>query len=256
MISTQRTVKGVFDQHNNGAVNQQCVFNDKDDDMAYKLVPTKEKTEFDHYFGGGTWKMPICDNCKEQYQQLITLDLSDPMLKEFKHFGVAELPLVSCLNCSSWADYQCFKLDYEHKEVVFVDNEDQLQESLPEDMRFETYFEKVNLKLEEISEGDSFDDEEELCDWLDDLGEDYIIRVGGRPLLFENDIEMIGTCCPKCGEKYYYVAMLANEMPDENNNRLFGASNYSQKDCLLFGEGEIFFYYCPTCQTLHTYSVE
>lgn len=32
------------------------------------------KSGYGHYFGGNTWKMPICSICDEPYHQILTCD--------------------------------------------------------------------------------------------------------------------------------------------------------------------------------------
>ena len=69
----------------------------------YKVL--KGKGDFDHKFGGNDWNIPLCKNCNTPYHQILSLDLRDPKLKSIMGICDKELPLISCLNCSSgWAD--------------------------------------------------------------------------------------------------------------------------------------------------------
>lgn len=48
--------------------------------MSNKLI--RGKQQYGHFFGGETWELPLCCNCKENFHQIITLDLEDPRLNE------------------------------------------------------------------------------------------------------------------------------------------------------------------------------
>lgn len=223
--------------------------------MAYKLKP-KERARYNHYFGGNTWKMPICENCKKPYQQLITLDLRDPRLEEFKDFGLSELPLMSCLNCSSWWGHQCFQLDPDKKEVKFISNTDEWHEKIEYDTSFEVPFDIIPLELKRINKSDAFE-EEEIPDIFKTVGEDYIITVGEKPMLYDCDLEEIGDTCSICGSAIKYVAMLASEMAElgESLDEYDKPGDYSKVRMLYFGDEMLFFFYCSTCKTIHVYAM-
>ena len=40
--------------------------------LGYKVI--KGDNGYNHRFGGGSWKLPICENCIEEIHQIITLD--------------------------------------------------------------------------------------------------------------------------------------------------------------------------------------
>ncbi|WP_053956047.1 hypothetical protein [Inediibacterium massiliense] len=79
---------------------------------------------YKHRFGDRTWKIPKCENCHELYHPIFTFDLNDPKLKDIKIDDLNELPLISCLNCSTAWEQQIFKIDAKNKEVKILSTRD------------------------------------------------------------------------------------------------------------------------------------
>lgn len=88
----------------------------------YRVIEGYSK--YNHRFGGESWTVPICKNCGEKYHQIFTFDLNDPRLKELKIEGLEELPLISCVNCSTAWEEQLFRVDNKKKEVKILKDKD------------------------------------------------------------------------------------------------------------------------------------
>lgn len=211
------------------------------DITGYKLV--LGDSQYGHKFGGHDWKLPNCDNCAGEYQQLIVLDLKEPGLNAIINSEATQLPLISCLNCSSWWEYQCFKIDFLKKEISLLDAYDEFHECLPDDCKFPGVFQERKLQLTELTLEKKPIDEEQYYDLIDSLGEASICRVLGRPLFVTEYIEPV---CPICSSKMNFIAQIA-PTPPENTTTLDGVDFY-------FGEGVLYYYYCDECKTMQVFT--
>lgn len=89
--------------------------------LGYKVV--QGKSQYNHMFGGCKWTVPKCDICGHPYHQIFTFDLNDPKLKDLKMYGIEEIPLISCLNCSNSWETQIFRITKD-KEMKLLYTED------------------------------------------------------------------------------------------------------------------------------------
>lgn len=204
----------------------------------YKFV--LGESQYAHRFGGHNWNLPICKNCNTEYHQLITLDLSDPSLEFLGMDKNNELPLISCLNCSSWWEYQSYKIDFENNKIELVDVVDEFNEIQDEEDKFSLVFPERKMSLVPLEEKEKPITEELYYEILDSLGEEYICRVGGIPVFMT---EEISDSCPSCGDKLTFIAQIA-PAPYDDYNVLDGVE-------FFFGDGVLYFYYCKKCQTMH-----
>ena len=189
------------------------------------------KSGYGHYFGGNTWKMPICSICDEPYHQILTLDTKDEQLN-WLECSLKELPLISCVNCSTCWERQFYHIDEKDRAVKMLevatadawqqDEKDKIGYPLP----------VRRLKLEPL---ECFDDEE----IIESMGRDYFCKLGGKPVSLTDPIEM---CCKECGRKMQYVGVLTGS-DFENIELLNGVDFY-------FGDMFLYFYYCDACNVV------
>lgn len=197
---------------------------------------------YNHRFGGSTWTVPKCENCKEAYQQIFTFDLKDSRLKDIKINGVDELPLVSCLNCSSSWGRQVFKLDVNCKSVEIISIEDTEKWVQENDDRIPSPLPEVNVKLVDMADEDIPVDMDTYYNIFDSFGEDYICRLLGPPLYVQAPINRE---CPHCKREMQYIATI-------------GSQSYGSKDSIIEGVdffiGEMTLYYllCKDCMIITT----
>lgn len=198
------------------------------------------ESSYMHRFGGHNWKLPECKNCNTEYHQLVTLDLSDPILAFLKLDSEYELPLISCLNCSSWWEYQSYKIDFKNKKVELVEVIDDFNEIQDEEDKFPLIFPQKQMCLVPLEKNEKPITEDLYEEIIDGFGEEYICRVGGKPIFVT---ESISERCPLCGRKMNFVAQIV-PTPYDNYDALEGID-------FFFGDGVIYYYYCNKCQTMH-----
>lgn len=206
----------------------------------YKLL--LGESDFEHKFGGHTWNLPLCQNCDTEYHQLITLDLRDPKLKYLGLENKEEFPLISCLNCSSWWELETYKIDFENKSVELQSVVDDLHEIQEDEDKFPLFFPERKLTLEELDESEFPLNEDQYYDLLDCLGEEYICRLGDKPLFLT---EVINEKCITCGGELTFIAEIT-PAPFGDEDVLNGVNFY-------FGEGVLYYYYCHKCNTVHVF---
>lgn len=201
----------------------------------YKVIIGENK--YKHYFGGETWKMPICSICDEPVHQILTLDMTDIALSDVR-CKLNELPLISCVNCSNCWGRQYYKLDEsiksitvlksEQEEVWKQDGGDKIKYPLP----------KMHVKLEKL---DAYDDDE----FIDGMGTDYLAKIGGAPVFLSDTINMR---CPKCGKYMEFIGQLTgNDFGDE---KLLNGFDF------FIGEMFLYYYICSECNIVGVDSQE
>ncbi|MEG2740629.1 hypothetical protein [Clostridium sp.] len=206
--------------------------------LGYKIIKGEDK--YNHRFGGSSWKLPICENCVKEIHQIITLDLKDPCLSDILGVTNNELPLISCLNCSSsWAN-QCFKIDFENKEVSIINVEDNIHEVLEDDICFQVPLKEVSMKLEELSKEERPTDEESFENSIEIFGEKYFCRILGDPLWLE---QPLNTKCRNCNDEITYVGMIGSQ--------IWGSEPIIEDQEFYIGEHSLYFSICKKCNLLH-----
>ena len=206
--------------------------------LGYKVI--KGDNGYNHRFGGSSWKLPICENCIEEIHQIITLDLKDPRLSEVLGIINKELPLVSCLNCSSSWSNQCFKIDFENKEVKVLNIEDNIHEVLEDDICFPVPLKEIKIKLDELSEDERPTDEESFENAIEVFGEEYFCRILGDPLWLE---QSLNTKCISCNDEMIYVGMVGSQA--------WGSKPIIEDKEFYIGEHNLYFSICKKCNLLH-----
>lgn len=188
-------------------------------------------SSYRHVFGGREWKTPKCCNCDNYYHQILSLDLNDPRLGSIMGVRDLNIPLISCLNCSSNWGEQFFKIEFEKKQVIQIYNNDKHNWIENDDLRLVYPLPQMNVSLELLSN-------EESKNILNDFGIKYFITVLGEPLyLYSNN--MINSYCPLCHKKMTYLATVCSDFANIIKNFDF-----------QFGEQWLYFYYCNNCETM------
>ncbi|WP_455544113.1 hypothetical protein, partial [Intestinibacter sp.] len=206
----------------------------------YKVI--NRKSEFNHRFGGSSWTLPICENCNDEFHQIITLDLNDPRLSDIIGVTNKEIPLISCLNCSSSWEKQFFKLDFENKTIKIIEIEDEFHDKALEEDCFPVPLEEVFVDLENLSDDEVPTDEETFDIIFTNFGNEYFCRVLGEPLC---DDELNETC-PVCGEKMTYIAMIGGW--PSSDEPIIGDRAF------FIGEYILYFSLCKKCDLLYVES--
>ncbi len=201
----------------------------------YKVVLGKDK--YKHYFGGNTWKMPICSICDTPVHQILTLYMKDPALKSV-HCKLNELPLITCVNCSNCWEKQYYEINestktiniikWEQEEAWKQDDEDNIKYPLP----------KMDVKLEVLNAYDK-------DDVIDGMGEDYFCKIGGYPIFLLDPIDMK---CHKCGKTMKFVGELTGS--NFGNEKLLNGFDF------FIGEMFLYYFICGDCNIVGVDSQE
>jgi hypothetical protein len=190
-----------------------------------------------HYFGDSTWNTPLCKLCHKPLHQILTLDLNDNRLSEVRAGNLMDLPLVSCLNCSTSWETQLYKIDNQNKsiEILFqndtqnyiADDEDKIPSPLPRTSMMLCNFQKQDIPLDETSYYKAFEY----------FGKDYLARVLGAPLYATNPLDRE---CPICKKEMTYLATIASAGYD-NSTELVDNVDF------FLGEMFLYFLFCKDC---------
>lgn len=206
--------------------------------IGYRIV--KGADNFNHYFGDLKWNIPLCKLCNEPLHQVLTLDLNDPRLRELRVDNLNELPLVSCLNCSTSWDTQLYKLNNDNKSIEILFQNDIENYINADDDKIPSPLPRTNMKLEEFLKEDIPVDEDSYYNAFDYLGSEYIGRVVGAPLYTQNPVNRE---CPNCKTEMLYVATIASADYD------FEGTLVDNVDFFL-GEMMLYFLFCKECMCI------
>lgn len=198
----------------------------------YKVFFTSDVSEkYRHKFGGNDWETPVCQNCSEHYHQILSLDLRDPKLHSIIGECDMQLPLISCLNCSSNWGEQIFKVDFKNKQVIRIRDDDKFQWVEAEELKLIYPLPEFTVSLEILSN-------EEVANIIDDFGSKYFITVLGNPVYLYSG-ESFNKCCPICGNDMTYLASVCSDFANTLNEFDF-----------QFGEQWLFYFFCCHCKIM------
>jgi hypothetical protein len=206
----------------------------------YRVIKGNDKHH--HSFGGDSWKTPICPNCGTNLHLIFNFDLNDNRLEKLSNGQLDRIPLISCLNCSSYWSTQVFKIEPQTGTITIIkqtDEENWISEEedhLPYPLPFS------NLKLVELHETDAPSKEEDTDKAFEDFGSEYVCRILGEPLFATESIQ---NKCYLCNEDMEYVATICSEDYDSEGLVHEGFT-------FNFGESFIYFYFCKSCTILQT----
>lgn len=198
--------------------------------------------EYLHYFGGQTWELPMCPNCKKSMHQIFTFDLTDSRISELHTGGLKELPLISCLNCSGSWEVQLFKIDADHQTIRLLTQEDEQHWIQDSELRLPVPLPVLPMNLEQMTEEDIPFDEEHYDNALERLGTEYVCRLLGAPLYA---VDPIDRECPWCKKEMLYVSTVTEESYI-HKRKLIPVVDF------LLGETFIYFLFCKDCLVVKT----
>ena len=165
-------------------------------------------------------------------------------LSELRTENLNEIPLVSCLNCSTYWEPQVYKLDIQNKEVKVLvqnDTQDWMQD---EEDRIPSPLPSVGVVLEEMKEEDVPVDRNYYNKAFDLIGSEYICRILGAPLYAQNPLDRE---CPICKKEMFYIATIAGENYGQSGNLINGVD-------FVLGEVFLYFLFCKDCLLVKTES--
>lgn len=205
----------------------------------FKVV--KGESIYNHRFGGKTWKVPICKNCNELYHQIFTFDLKDPYLKDIRKDGLNELPLISCLNCSTAWEPQVFKLDINKKEIEILSSEDFQKWIQGSENKICSPLPEVKVKLVKMEDKDIPTSSDLYYNIFDLFGEEHICRLLGAPLYAQTPIDRE---CPICKKEMKYIAMIGSQS--------YNTENVIDGVDFFIGEMNLYYLLCKECMIIKT----
>jgi len=203
---------------------------------------TKGNDIHHHSFGGDSWKTPICPNCGTNLHLIFNFDLNDNKLKKLGNGKVDSIPLISCLNCSSYWSAQVFKIEPRTGTITILKQSDEEnwiseeEDSLPYPLPFS------KMKLEELQEIDMPTIKGDTDSAFEVFGSEYVCRILGEPLFAT---ETIHKKCYECNEDMVYVATICSEDYDSEG---LVHEDFS----FNFGESFLYFYFCKSCNIIET----
>ncbi|MHC1731935.1 MAG: hypothetical protein AB9888_07915 [Bacteroidales bacterium] len=206
----------------------------------YRVIEGKDR--YNHRFGGNSWIVPKCGLCDEKIHQIFTFDLNDPRLENINANGLEELPLVSCLNCSTAWEPQVYRINPINRSIDFIlqkdiqnwiqDDEDKLPVPLPE----------VKVMLVEMGDNDIPINRKHYTSAFESFGREYVCRLIGPPLFAQNPVDIE---CPVCKKNMTYIATIGSE-DFENEKRLISGLDFQ------LGEMYLYFFLCKECLVIKT----
>lgn len=199
------------------------------------------ESAYNHRFGGDTWKVPRCKNCHEAYHQVFTFDLNDTQLEDIKVEGLNELPLVSCLNCSTVWEPQLFKINIADKEIEILEDKDTQKWIQDKAERIPSPLPEVSVKLVEMQEKDIPTTRDIYYEIFETFGEEYICRLLGAPLYIQSAIDRE---CPICKKEMQYIASIISESYD--------AKHIINGVEFFIGEMSLYYFLCKECRVIKT----
>lgn len=198
--------------------------------------------EHSHSFGGDLWKTPICPNCDTNLHLIFNFDLNDNRFKTLSNGQQDKLPLISCLNCSSYWSTQVFQIEPQKGTIKILKQTDEESWISEEEDRLPYPLPYSKLKLEELRDIDTPSNEGDYDKAFQYFGSDYVCRILGEPLFVTESIQ---NKCYLCGEHMVYIATICSEDYDSEGLVHDGFT-------FNFGESFLYFYFCKSCMVLHT----
>ncbi|GKU77647.1 rRNA methylase [Paenibacillus sp. L3-i20] len=195
-----------------------------------------------HTFGSDSWKTPICPNCGTNVHFIFNFELNDNKLSTLSNDQLDSIPMVSCLNCSSYWSTQVFKIEPRTREIIILKQNDKDNWLSDEEDRLPYPLPFTKVKLEELYETDTPTGEWDSDKAFEDFGSEYICRILGEPLFATEPIQKK---CYSCNEDIEYIATICSEDFDSEGLVHEGFS-------FNFGESFLYFYFCKFCSLLQT----
>ncbi|ARU63593.1 rRNA methylase [Tumebacillus avium] len=209
--------------------------------QGYRVV--KGTDNYGHSFGGTSWDTPVCPNCNINMHLIFTFDLSDPRFQQFHHHSSLDsIPLLSCLNCSSYWSRQVFELAPTSRSVSIVKQFDEEKWICEEEDRLPSPLPFSNMMLVELEENDLVLKGSDTDHAFDAFGSEYVCRVLGEPLFA---VDPIQKKCDGCNQEMEYLATVCSEDYDS-------VGLVKEDFSFQIGESYIYFHFCKICNVLET----
>ncbi|WP_150275411.1 rRNA methylase [Paenibacillus tepidiphilus] len=207
----------------------------------YRVI--KGNCKYNHSFGGHLWKTPNCPNCGTNLHLIFNFDLNDFRLEKLSNNKMNYIPLISCLNCSSYWSTQVFKIEPQTGTITILKQTDEERWITEEEDRLPYPLPFSKMGLEELHESDILSKEEDTDQAFEDFGSEYICRILDEPLFATEPIQK--NKCYLCNEDMEYVATICSEDYDSEGLVHEGFT-------FNFGEAFLYFYFCKSCTILQT----
>jgi hypothetical protein len=201
--------------------------------------------EYQHRFGGDSWRVVDPDSVFGGPTLLLTLDLADPRLAVIRTPGLDEIPLASYLDCDANNGDQRFRIEPETRTLTMVAREKEVPKSYSEEYRFPNPLPETRLRLRPMTLGD-WPIDEESHDRIENrfLGGPDFIRVLGPPLWVEESLE--GVKCT-CGKPMRYLCGLGY---DDRPTRSGEPSAFVAGAGFMALDGAFQFFLCQQCREI------
>ncbi len=198
---------------------------------------SEDDADFQHLFGGESWKVIDKNPIADGPALLFVLDLNDPKLCSLDIKGLRELPICSYINSDVWLNEQTFKINANKNEVLLIsksskninvaDVEDFLPNPLP----------KKGIKLRKMKDSEYPVDEKSYWENTDDfLGGGSFVRVCGSPLWLQ---EVSPTKC-SCNSNMKHIMSIGYEGWGED-------FQYIDNAPFFIGEAALYVFFCDSC---------
>jgi len=196
---------------------------------------------YSHRFGGHDWNVPICENCKTPYHQIFTFDLRDPRFNvvEIDKGQKNELPLISCLNCSSSWERQLYKLEYNKKAISVLENKDTQHWVQDDEDKIHVPLPKYDVMLVKLESNENPVDKKLYYEITNSIGSDYICRILGAPVLMQSPIDIE---CPVCKNDMIYISGIYSQHYSHEN--MFPDVEF------FLGEMSLYYHLCTNCHIM------
>lgn len=208
------------------------------DKKGYRVVEGIDK--YNHKFGGNDWNVPVCKLCNEPMHQIFTFDLEDPKLNDINIEGITEIPLVSCLNCSTSWDTQVFKLNPQNKSIEIISQDDIENWTQDDEDKIPYPLPNIKMSLKEMTQDDIPIDIIKYENAIELFGTEYLCRILGAPLYAQ---EPLNRECPGCKKEMNYIATVSGES-------YYNSFNLIKEVDFTIGEMYLYFTICKECLTI------
>ena len=194
---------------------------------------------YNHRFGGKSWKTLDSTGICEPPTLLINLDLNDPKLLTLRFDDLDELPLCYSINCDALVRPQRFQIEPKSHTITLIEIATDSPERLPADGLFPIPLHETRVSLRPM-EFDDYPTDIETYDRACErfVGGNSFIRIMGPPLWLQS-VE-VETCT--CGSEMIYVASIGYESSHNPTGFIPGG-------VFFLGEAALYFFLCKSCLT-------
>lgn len=197
-------------------------------------IATLGCSEYNHRFGGTSWRIESEPSLIDQPTLLITLDMNDPLISDIRQAAIREVALCSYINSDAWVGRQTYSFDANNRIIRDIDIECQPRLAMPASVVLPNPLLEQPLRLRPMSNDEVPVDEPSYwsaCDTF--VGGTSFLRIGGPPLWLQDPLDP--TCV--CGSACDYIAAVGYESSKCQSGLVPGRP-------FFFGEGGLYFFLC------------